>query len=87
MSLDSVVYAKNGGAVCMSGREDLNLRPLAPKASALAGLRYAPIASLNYTVNTFQNSNLGGAFENGGRGNIFTMIFFIRELIESIVNE
>ena len=27
----------------MSGREDLNLRPLAPHASALAGLRHAPI--------------------------------------------
>ncbi len=27
-----------------SGREDLNLRPLAPHASALAGLRHAPIA-------------------------------------------
>ena len=26
-----------------SGREDLNLRPLAPHASALAGLRHAPI--------------------------------------------
>jgi hypothetical protein len=26
----------------LSGREDLNLRPLAPHASALAGLRYAP---------------------------------------------
>ena len=27
----------------LSGRQDSNLRPLAPKASALAGLRYAPI--------------------------------------------
>jgi hypothetical protein len=27
----------------LSGREDLNLRLLAPHASALAGLRYAPI--------------------------------------------
>ena len=27
---------------CWSGREDLNLRPLAPHASALAGLRHAP---------------------------------------------
>ena len=27
----------------LSGREDLNLRPLAPHASALAGLRHAPI--------------------------------------------
>ena len=27
----------------LSGRQDLNLRPLAPKASALAGLRHAPI--------------------------------------------
>ena len=28
--------------VLLSGREDLNLRPLAPHASALAGLRHAP---------------------------------------------
>ena len=28
--------------LCWSGREDLNLRPLAPHASALAGLRHAP---------------------------------------------
>ena len=27
----------------LSGREDSNLRPLAPHASALAGLRHAPI--------------------------------------------
>ena len=27
----------------LSGREDLNLRPLAPHASALAGLRHAPM--------------------------------------------
>ena len=27
----------------LSGREDLNLRPLTPEASALAGLRYAPL--------------------------------------------
>ncbi len=27
----------------MSGREDLNLRPPAPKAGALAKLRYAPL--------------------------------------------
>jgi hypothetical protein len=26
----------------LSGREDLNLRPLQPHCSALAGLRYAP---------------------------------------------
>ncbi len=31
-----------------SGREDLNLRPLAPHASALAGLRHAPICERNY---------------------------------------
>ena len=36
-----------------SGREDLNLRPLAPHASALAGLRHAPICadySRNWTI-------------------------------------
>ena len=36
----------NGGI--KSGREDLNLRPPAPEAGALAGLRYAPFHS-NYT--------------------------------------
>ena len=30
--------------VFLSGRKDLNLRPLAPHASALAGLRHAPMA-------------------------------------------
>ncbi len=29
--------------IILSGRQDSNLRPLAPKASALAGLRHAPI--------------------------------------------
>ena len=29
-----------------SGREDLNLRPPAPEAGALAGLRYAPFLCL-----------------------------------------
>jgi hypothetical protein len=36
---------KAGFTVCdwpLSGRKDLNLRPLAPHASALAGLRHAP---------------------------------------------
>ena len=33
-----------------SGREDLNLRPPAPEAGALAGLRYAPILKVNYTT-------------------------------------
>ena len=28
----------------MSGQQELNLRPPAPKAGALAGLRHAPIA-------------------------------------------
>ena len=32
---------------CLSGRRDSNPRPPAPKAGALAGLRYAPI---NYCV-------------------------------------
>ncbi len=32
-----------------SGREDLNLRPPAPEAGALAGLRYAPFR-FNYTL-------------------------------------
>ena len=33
----------------VSGRKDLNLRPLAPHASTLAGLRHAPIGSY-YTL-------------------------------------
>ena len=31
------------GVLKWSGREDLNLRPPAPKAGALAKLRYAPL--------------------------------------------
>ena len=34
----------------LSGRKDLNLRPLAPHASALAGLRHAPNRARLYTV-------------------------------------
>ncbi len=34
----------------LSGREDLNLRPLAPHASALAGLRHAPMAEEHYSL-------------------------------------
>ena len=33
-----------------SGREDLNLRLLAPHASALAGLRHAPNNEMNYIL-------------------------------------
>ena len=32
------------GVLKWSGREDLNLRPPAPKAGALAKLRYAPLS-------------------------------------------
>ena len=34
-----------------------------------------------------KKSNIKGILDNAGRGNIFMMIFFIRELIESILNE
>ena len=34
-----------------------------------------------------KKANIKGIMDNAGRGNIFMMIFFIRELIESIVNE
>ena len=37
-----------------SGRADLNRRPLAPEASALTGLRYAPIISLYYKFNYYK---------------------------------
>ena len=33
-----------------SGREDLNLRPPAPKAGALAKLRHAPTDNVNLTI-------------------------------------
>jgi hypothetical protein len=31
--------------------------------------------------------DIKGVLDNAGRGNIFMMIFFIRELIESVLNE
>ena len=34
-----------------------------------------------------KKSNIRGILDNAVRGNIFMMMFFIRELIESIVNE
>jgi len=34
-----------------------------------------------------QKSNIKGILDNAGRGNIFMMIFFIKELIEHILNE
>ena len=44
------------GAI-LSGRRDSNPGPLAPKASALAGLRHAPITNLNYTVKRLEKQN------------------------------
>ena len=34
-----------------------------------------------------KKSDIKGILDNTGRGNIFMMMFFIRELIESILNE
>ncbi len=34
-----------------------------------------------------QKGNIKGVLDNAGRGNIFMMIFFIREILEHIVNE
>jgi hypothetical protein len=34
-----------------------------------------------------KKSDIKGILDNAGRGNIFMIIFFIRELIESISNE
>jgi hypothetical protein len=34
-----------------------------------------------------KKSDIKGILDNAGRGNIFMMMFFIRELIESILNE
>ena len=48
---NTAILLDMAGNLQLSGRRDLNPGLLAPKASALAGLRYAPIASLNYTVN------------------------------------
>lgn len=43
-------------SLSQSGREDLNLRPLAPHASALAGLRHAPIDWQGGIIASFQES-------------------------------
>ena len=40
----------------LSGRKDLNLRPLAPHASTLAGLRHAPIGSYYTLCRVFSKS-------------------------------
>ena len=37
----------------MSGRQDSNLRPPAPKAGAIAGLRYAPFLLFQNKNNTY----------------------------------
>lgn len=34
-----------------------------------------------------KKSDIKGILDNAGRGNIFMMMFFIREMIESILNE
>ena len=34
-----------------------------------------------------KKSDIKGILDNAGRGNVFMIIFFIRELIESILNE
>ena len=34
-----------------------------------------------------RKGNIKGVLDNTGRGNVFMMIFFIRELIESVLNE
>ena len=56
-TISAIDYAKSGGVVYLWGLQILNPGPLAPKASALAGLRYAPMASLNYTVKRLQKQN------------------------------
>ena len=47
------------GGDCWSGREDSNLRPPAPKAGALARLRYAPNFN-NTGYHTEKSTNRGG---------------------------
>ena len=55
----------------MSGREDLNLRPPAPKAGALTRLRYAPnkymdekYQALNLTLDIYAVKNYPNDFRN-----------------------
>ena len=43
--------------IYLSGQQDLNLRPPAPKAGALAGLRYAPNANFKLIIYIIQNGN------------------------------
>ena len=45
----------------VSGYQDSNLGPPAPKAGALAGLRYAPICKTTslFNLSGYQDSNLG----------------------------
>ena len=45
--------------VVLSGRRDLNPGPLAPKASALAGLRYAPILGGECSFQAVHQAALG----------------------------
>jgi hypothetical protein len=33
-----------------------------------------------------KKSNIKGVLDNAGRGNVFMMIFFIREILESVLN-
>lgn len=48
----------------LSGQQDSNLRPPAPKAGALAGLRYAPIDLKNFftTSVVFGGAKLANLF-------------------------
>ena len=50
-----------------SGREDLNLRPPAPEAGALAGLRYAPFLMINYTF-SIEGCQINFNFASDHRG-------------------
>ena len=56
---------------------------------ALDLLNKMPEDDFQELVKTAKNktSDIKGILDNAGRGNIFMIIFFIRELIESILNE
>ena len=56
---------------------------------ALEFLNKMPEDDLRELVQATNNKKpqIKGILDNAGRGNIFMMMFFIRELIESILNE
>ena len=74
----------------MNVQSKLLLRSLMrPLVIALELLNKMPENDFRELVKTAKTkkSDIKGILDNAGRGNIFMIIFFIRELIESILNE